>query len=86
MFPIIFFVRIQCNKSWPIKMYFHSVNDSISPCGGISHVQVNQFKQIIINEGSAKRLASIERLTDYHLNGEKAKFTFESVACKGTEF
>lgn len=68
-------------------MYFYTANDSITPCGGIFHVQVNQFKKIIISQGSAKQLASIDRLTDYHyLNGEKAKFTFESVACKGTEF
>lgn len=67
-------------------MYYYTANDSITPCGGIFHVQVNQFKKIIISQGTAKHLASIERLTDYQINGEKAKFTFESVACKGTEF
>lgn len=68
-------------------MYFYTANDSITPCGGIFHVQVNQFTKIIsISQESAKPLASIESLTDYQLNGEKAKFTFESVTCQGTEF
>lgn len=68
-------------------MYFYTENALITPCGGIFHFQTNKLNQLSlasINDSHQQFANSIISIKAKNSNGEKAKFTYESVTCKGT--
>lgn len=68
-------------------MYFYTENDLTIPCGGIFHSQNKKFNQITLastTDCHQQFESSFINFKTNNSNGEKAKFTYESSACKGT--
>ena len=73
---------VKCNHG-QLKMYFHTEDDFQTPCGGNFHYTANSFDRSQRRDSDTNCTFS-SKLNQ--ANGEKAKFTYESSACKGTKF